>query len=172
MASAKAAGVRALVSLPVDTPLGRFVARYSERGLARLEFPSTGRLKETSAPPLVSPRVRAWHQLTTTALRRALAGNAAGRLPPLDWSGATPFQQRVWRALLRLAPGQTRSYGEIARRIGRPGGARAVGGACAANPIPVLVACHRVLAARGRAGGFSAGLDWKRTLLAREGVRI
>ena len=68
--------------------------------------------------------------------------------------------------------GQTRSYGEIARAIGRPKGMRAVGGACGANPIPVLVPCHRVLAAKGKLGGFSGGLDWKRTLLEREGVRF
>lgn len=161
-----------VVSLPVATPLGRFVAAYSARGLARLAFPSAGRIKPLAVAPLVSQRVRAWHRLTTVALRRVLEGKAPGRLPPLDWSRSTPFQRRVWSALLRLAPGQTRSYGELARQIGCPGAARAVGGACAANPIPVLVACHRVLAAHGKVGGFSAGLNWKRVLLAREGVRV
>jgi O-6-methylguanine DNA methyltransferase len=68
--------------------------------------------------------------------------------------------------------GQTLSYGEIARAIGKPKALRAVGGACGANPIPVLVPCHSVLAAKGKIGGFSGGLDWKRTLLEREGVKF
>lgn len=74
--------------------------------------------------------------------------------------------------MLRIPPAQTRSYGEIARTIGKPKAVRAVGSACGANPIPVLVPCHRVLAANRKIGGFSGGLAWKRTLLAREGVRL
>ena len=66
--------------------------------------------------------------------------------------------------------GRTASYGDLARDIGRPKAFRAVGGACGANPIPVLIPCHRALAANGRLGGFSGGLEWKRTLLAAEGV--
>jgi methylated-DNA-[protein]-cysteine S-methyltransferase len=73
--------------------------------------------------------------------------------------------------LRRIATGRTKSYSEVASVIGKPGAARAVGGACGANPIPVLVPCHRVLAANRRLGGFSGGLDWKRKLLAREGVQ-
>jgi len=72
--------------------------------------------------------------------------------------------------MLKLAPGRTKSYGEIARAIGKPKAVRAVGGACGANPIPVLVPCHRVLAAHGKIGGFSSGLAWKRELLKREGI--
>jgi O-6-methylguanine DNA methyltransferase len=91
-------------------------------------------------------------------------------LPPLDVSVGTAFQQRVWSALRKIGCGQTQSYGEIAQAIGKPKAVRAVGGACGANPIPVLVPCHRVLAANRKLGGFSGGLNWKRTLLAREGV--
>ena len=72
----------------------------------------------------------------------------------------------------KIRVGQTQSYGEIARTIGKPKAVRAVGGACGANPIPVLIPCHRVLAANRKIGGFSSGLDWKRTLLKREGVRL
>jgi O-6-methylguanine DNA methyltransferase len=172
MPAPRAAHPETLIALPIDTSEGRFIARYSTRGLARLDFPGAGRAEPVPASARVSIRLRGWHRLTTAALGRALAGRAAGRLPPLDWSAATPFQRRVWRALLRLGPGQTWSYGEMARRVGSPKGARAVGGACRANPIPVLVPCHRVLAARGRLGGFSAGLAWKRRLLAREGVPV
>jgi O-6-methylguanine DNA methyltransferase len=111
-----------------------------------------------------------WHRLTTEALKRVLAGRAAKNLPPLDWSGKTEFQQAVWREMLKLGPGKTKSYGEIAEAIGNPKAVRAVGGACGANPIPVLVPCHRVLAANKKIGGFSSGLDRKRELLAREGI--
>jgi O-6-methylguanine DNA methyltransferase len=115
--------------------------------------------------------VRSWHQITTQALRAALAGRAAARLPPLDLSAGTEFQRRVWRVLRQLGSGQTRGYGEVARMLGLPGAARVVGNACSANPIPVFVPCHRVLAARGKLGGFSAGLKWKRLLLERERMR-
>jgi O-6-methylguanine DNA methyltransferase len=114
--------------------------------------------------------VRRWHRVTAATLKAALAGRAAKTLPPLDWSGKTEFQKSVWRALRKIRRGQTKSYGEIAQAIGKPKAVRAVGGACGANPIPVLVPCHRVLAANGKVGGFSGGLDWKRELLKREGV--
>lgn len=68
--------------------------------------------------------------------------------------------------------GQTQSYGELAATIGNPKAVRAVGGACGANPIPVLVPCHRVLAANQRIGGFSSGLAWKRKLHALEKIRV
>jgi len=92
-------------------------------------------------------------------------------LPPLDFSAGTDFQQQVWRTLLKIAAGRTLSYGQVAEAIGRPKAVRAVGGACGANPIPVLVPCHRVLAAHNGLGGFSSGLNWKRRLLEREGIR-
>lgn len=74
--------------------------------------------------------------------------------------------------MLKIPAGKTKSYGEIATAIKNPKAVRAVGGACGANPIPVLVPCHRILAANKKIGGFSGGLDWKRSLLAREGIKI
>ena len=74
--------------------------------------------------------------------------------------------------MLKLGPGKTKSYGEIAEAISKPKAVRAVGGACGANSIPVLVPCHRVLAAGGKIGGFGSGLDWKRRLLAKEGINF
>jgi O-6-methylguanine DNA methyltransferase len=103
-------------------------------------------------------------------LKSVLAGREPKNVPPLDLSGGTLFQQNVWRALQKIHRGKTRSYGEIARQIGKPKAVRAVGGACGANPIPIFIPCHRVLAANGKPGGFSAGLNWKRKLLAREGI--
>ncbi len=158
--------------MSIATPEGQFVAWYSDRGLARLNFPSARAASAGSGLSAALPKVLTWHRRTARALKRALAGKAAGPLPPLDLSAGTFFQQQVWRALRRIRTGQSRSYGEVARAIGRPRALRAVGGACGANPIPVLVPCHRVLAANGKIGGFSGGLDWKRTLLKREGVTL
>jgi O-6-methylguanine DNA methyltransferase len=78
----------------------------------------------------------------------------------------------VWRVLRRITSGQTWSYAELARAIGRAKAVRAVGNACGANPIPVLVPCHRVLAANEGLGGFSGGRKWKWMLLAREGIEL
>ena len=83
---------------------------------------------------------------------------------PLDVRG-TPFQQRVWAAPLGHPPGETRTYGEVAAEIGAAGAARAVGAACGANPVLILIPCHRVVGAGERARGVRAGLDRKRALL-------
>ena len=86
---------------------------------------------------------------------------------------ATPFQVSVWAELRQIPAGETVSYGELAERVGRPRSAsRAVGRAVGANPIPVIVPCHRVVAADGTLGGFALGLDMKRRLLAHEGVEV
>ena len=161
-----------LVELSVSTRAGQFVARYSEKGLAELDFPPVGtpRCGVRTSQRDVPTMVRRWHRATEAALKAVLAGRVAKTLPPLDWSGKTEFQKSVWRALRKIRPGQTKSYGEIARAIGRPKAVRAVGGACGANPIPVLVPCHRVLAANRKIGGFSGGLNRKRSLLKREGI--
>jgi len=86
---------------------------------------------------------------------------------PLLAKAATPFQHRLRKALLDIPPGKTRTYGEVAGILGS--GSRAVGRALGANPLPILVPCHRVVAARGL-GGFSCGLTWKKRLLELEGV--
>ncbi len=80
----------------------------------------------------------------------------------------TAFQHAVWRTMTKIPGGKTLSYGDLARRIGNPRAARAVGTACGANPVPLLVPCHRIVAANGL-GGFSSGLKIKKALLKREG---
>jgi len=149
----------------IETSEGAFSAWFSDKGLAALSFPNgrRGRGDDADVPA-------EWIRQTAGALNAILRGEQPRQLPPLDFSRGTEFQQKVWKALLTIGVGKTRSYSEIARAIGAPGAARAVGGACGANPIPVLVPCHRVLAANQRLGGFSAGLKWKRLLLDREGV--
>ncbi|MFO1477964.1 MAG: methylated-DNA--[protein]-cysteine S-methyltransferase [Verrucomicrobiota bacterium] len=155
--------------LALPTSAGTFRASYSDRGLAALRFPDRG-TAPNPASPRVPAAVRSWHRDTERAVKAVLSGRDPDALPPLDLSRGTDFQRQVWRRLKSIRSGQTRSYGEIARELGKPGSARAVGGACGANPIPVLIPCHRVLASNGKLGGFSGGLDWKKTLLRREGV--
>ena len=89
---------------------------------------------------------------------------------PLDLAGATPFEKRVREQLARIGYGQTISYGELAMQSGSPGAARAVGSVMARNPVPLLIACHRVLGAGGKLGGYSApsGLEMKKRLLKME----
>lgn len=161
------------IELPITTSDGTFLAHYSEKGLAELDWPKTGRASaravNTKQIPLQTLR---WHRTATEALKTVLAGRDAKNLPPLDWTGKTEFQQSVWKQMLKIPAGKTKSYGEIATAIKNPKAVRAVGGACGANPIPVLVPCHRILAANKKIGGFSGGLDWKRSLLAREGIKI
>lgn len=89
---------------------------------------------------------------------------------PLAFEG-TAFQRDVWNALLSIPRGETRSYAEIARQIGRPAAARAVGAANGRNPISIVVPCHRVIGAAGALTGFAGGLEAKAYLLALEGVR-
>lgn len=155
--------------LCLPTPDGEFIASFSETGLARLEFPahpgSRPRPHPTSPAPAPDPR---WAALTARALDAARTGQPIAELPPLDLRAGTRFQQLVWRTLQQIPVGQTRTYGQLARAIRRPTAFRAVGQACGANPIPLLIPCHRAVAAGGALGGFSAGLPWKRLLLDRE----
>jgi O-6-methylguanine DNA methyltransferase len=159
--------------LTVATPDGVFLAAYSERGLCGLSFPrKSAAAPQKAAGDNVAASVRQWHARTTVALLNALAAKPTGPQPPLDLSAGTEFQQKVWNALSAIPTGWTCSYGDVARAIGHDKAVRAVGGACGANPIPVLIPCHRVLAAGGKIGGFSGGLDWKRKLLARENAAL
>jgi len=101
------------------------------------------------------------------AIRRHLAEGAPLSLVPLD-IGGTPFARAVWNSLRSIPYGDTRTYAEVAASVGRPGAARAVGSACAANPVAVVIPCHRVVRADGSGGAYKWGEDRKRALLARE----
>ena len=100
-------------------------------------------------------------------LREYLAGQRRSFSVPLDLRGSS-FQRQVWEALLRIPFGETRSYAGIAREVGRPMAARAVGGAVGNNPIAIIVPCHRVVGANGALTGYAGGLDRKRALLSLE----
>ena len=151
---------------PIPTNLGTFSAVFTDQGLAEVKFPGHG---ERSEGERATREQLEWLDTATDAINTILAGRRPRVLPPLDWTEATEFQRRVWKALQSIPMGETREYADLARDLGCPGAARAVGQACGANPIPVLVPCHRVLAAGGTLGGFTAGIEWKRRLLALEG---
>jgi AraC family transcriptional regulator of adaptative response/methylated-DNA-[protein]-cysteine methyltransferase len=108
---------------------------------------------------------------TRRAVERRIEGRDLSEKLPVDLHG-TPFQKEVWKEMLRIPAGSTRSYGEVARNIGRPKAFRAVAQACGANPVPVVVPCHRVIASGGKLGGYTGGIDRKIVLLANEGVRV
>jgi AraC family transcriptional regulator of adaptative response/methylated-DNA-[protein]-cysteine methyltransferase len=101
---------------------------------------------------------------------RRIDGQVPHESLPLDVRGSA-FQLRVWQELQRIPRGETRSYGELAASLGMPQGARAVGSACGANPVAVVVPCHRVVTATGELGGYAWGVDAKEQLLDREGAR-
>jgi AraC family transcriptional regulator of adaptative response/methylated-DNA-[protein]-cysteine methyltransferase len=153
-----------------DSPLGRLMVAATGRGICRVGLADTEGALERS---LREEYPRATLERDEAALRdwvRAVLGEMAGaRRPelPLDVQ-ATAFQWRVWQELRRIPRGETRSYAEVARRIGRPTAARAVARACATNPVALVVPCHRVVASDGRLGGYRWGAERKRALLERE----
>ncbi len=104
-----------------------------------------------------------------SSLRAYLAGQRDSLDLPVD-VGGTPFQQAVWQVLRAIPRGQVRSYAEVARAIGKPRAARAVARACAANPVAVLIPCHRVVRSDGQLGGYGWGVHRKRALLELEGA--
>ncbi|MCY0884714.1 MAG: MGMT family protein [Firmicutes bacterium] len=151
--------------VPLPTAWGLFQARLDARGrLGALYFPG-------EAPP-AGPGTRYGPAPPALAegLRHYLNGD--GPLPTWELApGGSVFERQVWAALLTVPYGSWISYGELAVRAGRPGAARAVGGAMARNPVPLFIACHRVLGSRGELTGYGPGLDLKARLLALEGIR-
>ena len=105
-----------------------------------------------------------------TAIMAYLQGRARSFDVPLDLEGQPGFRVKVWKVLQSIPYGRVRSYGWVARKVGKPRAARAIGGACGANPVPLLVPCHRVIAGDGSLGGFSGGLSSKKRLLKLEGA--
>ncbi len=145
----------------LDTRWGAFIAEWDATGITRLLFPGAPEPEGTAARP---PR----------GLASQFAAYLAGELRTFALSLAphgTPFQLKVWQSLCGVPYGQTTTYGEIARSIGHPTAARAVGGAVGRNPLPILIPCHRVLPSSGKLGKFGPGPVWKARLLEIEGAR-
>jgi methylated-DNA-[protein]-cysteine S-methyltransferase len=132
------------------------------RRLLRLGYGTDGKnftVEDRTAPPA-----------DRSALQNYFAGNltAADALPVA--TNGTPFQRDVWAALRTIRAGKTLSYGELARQLGRPKSVRAVGLANGANPVAIVIPCHRVIGADGSLTGYGGGIDRKRWLLAHEGI--
>lgn len=160
----------------VPTRWGDFGAAISPIGLGRLTFPSEPRTacdrwaKRWYSGYLAEDQANAaLLALLADELDAYLDGQLQAFSIPLDPRGTT-FQLAVWRNLLEIPFGTTRSYGEVARAIGRPTAVRAVGAANGSNPIPILVPCHRVIGQNGSLVGYGGGLELKQRLLALEGI--
>jgi len=143
-----------------DTPLGDMVAAVDDEGnLKRLSFVE-GRDAVDPAAPRDNPRCES----VVRQMREYFAGDRTAFDLPLDPDG-TEFQKDVWRELARIPFGDRRSYSDVARQVGRPEAVRAVGAANGANPIVIVIPCHRVLGRDGSLTGYGAGLPIKRWLL-------
>jgi len=157
----------------IDTPLGRLIAGATPEAICLLEFPDR-RMIDTQLTtvrrryglPLVPGESELLERLRTQ-LAEYFAGTRRVFGLPLDYAG-TPFQKKVWEALLRIPYGETRCYSDLAAAIGRPGAARAVGHANGQNRIAIVIPCHRVIAADGGLGGHGGGLWRKLRLLEAE----
>lgn len=157
-----------------DSPFGPLVLLATPTGLCRVGLPGESRasleawaVQRVGSEPLeenLAALSEAVIQLREyfSRLRREFD-------LPLDLRG-TPFQRRVWEELRRIPYGQTVAYGELAHRVGRPGAARAVGQAVGANPVPIIVPCHRVVGADGSLVGYGGGIEIKAALLRLEGI--
>jgi len=144
---------------------------FSRKGLRERVLPREERTKRYSVLHSSANDHRVW--ALNAALERYFAGiRETFDAIPIDLEGATLFRHAVWEGARGVPWGTTTSYGGLAALIGKPNAARAVGQALGANPIPILVPCHRFIAADGSLGGFGAGLEWKRELLRAEGISL
>jgi AraC family transcriptional regulator, regulatory protein of adaptative response / methylated-DNA-[protein]-cysteine methyltransferase len=156
-----------------DIKLGRLLVASSEKGLCMVSIGKSDKeLERKIHDQFPSESVK-----RDDRAMRSMASDVKGRVEgknldvkvPLDLRG-TPFQMDVWKEMLRIPAGSTRSYADVAKRIGRPKAFRAVANACGANPVAIVVPCHRVVASAGQLGGYGLGLDRKIAILAAEGV--
>ncbi len=155
----------------VESPLGLLFIAATDAGIAWLGIGASERTLEeefrSDRPDATLRRDDASLTGHAEAIIAFLEGRGSFPTLKLDVNG-TPFQRRVWDELLAIPVGTTRSYGEIAIRLGSPRGARAVGTAGGANPVSILIPCHRALRRDGTLGGYRWGLDRKRRLLELE----
>ena len=148
-------------TLIIESPVGPLLLAADEAGITECRFDAA------PAPATGTGSAKEHVDALAAELAAYFAGERRDFTTPLSPRG-TEFQLRVWRELLRIPFGETISYGELARRIGDPGAARAVGAANGANPISIVVPCHRVIDSAGRLHGYGGGLDRKAKLLNHE----
>lgn len=171
-----APGPQALRFTSVPAPIGEVYVAYTDRGVAYLDLaPGDAAFARAARAHLGMEASRDPHPPADLldALRAFLA-DFAWYPGPVDLSHVGPFQRRVLEQLRRIPRGQVRTYRDIAREIGHPGATRAVGTACARNPVPLVIPCHRVVRSDGGLGGYSlrGGVALKRRLLEQEGVDV
>lgn len=174
--AAEKEGILDVAYTTVDTPVGTLLLAATERGLVRVAFENEDhdqvlrQLAERISPQLV----RAPRRLDTAArqLSEYFAGSRTRFDLGLDFALSTGFREKVQRHLRQIGYGHTESYQDVARIVGNPRASRAVGTACATNPLPVVVPCHRVLRADGGLGGYIGGLAAKTSLLALESATM
>lgn len=158
-----------------DTPIGTVYLVANERGLVSVDFgvPEAEFFaqiqKNFGVTPEFAPELLTYH---ASRIKEYLQGKRTTLDLPYDISSLTPFQQQVLHAALQIPRGQVYTYADIARKIGNPKAVRAVGQALGRNPVPIVIPCHRVVAANGKLGGYSGGggLATKRKLLVMEGA--
>ena len=150
----------------IDSPIGPLLLAGTAQALTCVHFQSG---PQPLRPPNTWRHAMAPFERVRTQLMEYFGGARRSFQLPLAPSG-TPFQLAVWQALCAIPYGETVSYGELAQRLGLTAGARAVGVANGANPLPIVVPCHRVIGADGTLTGFGGGLHIKRSLLALEGA--
>jgi len=153
--------------LIIESPVGLLRLRSRGDALTAIEFGAEGRVRDLAAVAGLSLALQA----AITQLGEYFAGNRRVFDLPLAPRG-TEFQQAVWEQLAAIPFGETSTYGALARAIGRPGASRAVGAANGANPLPIVLPCHRVVGADRTLTGFGGGLPIKRQLLTLEGLRL
>lgn len=153
------------------SPLGRLLVAATERGVCAVSLGDSDAVLEATLRVDFPAAAIARDDGALAGRLAAVLGHLGGRLPRLDLPldvRATAFQWKVWRALTAIPPGETLSYGAIAARLGQPSAARAVGRACATNPVALIVPCHRAVGGDGRLTGYRWGVERKRRLLALE----
>lgn len=159
----------------IKTSVGRIVALASGKGLCALEFDKpermallTKRLARWIGPHAIKEANHSILILTANWLEDYFKGRFGNlKTPPLDIRG-TAFEKRVWGELMKLKPGYVLSYTRMAKKLGKPEAARAVGGASAGNPIALIIPCHRLVGSNGTLTGYGGGTDKKRWLLEHE----
>ncbi|MBO4204496.1 methylated-DNA--[protein]-cysteine S-methyltransferase [Micromonospora echinofusca] len=147
----------------VDSPIGELSVAVDDVGVCGVHFGPVEAAVE-AADAVHDPRLAA----VTAELRAYFAGESTGFTVPLSVRRGSEFERAVWRQMTLIPYGETRTYGDVAKAVGDPGAARAVGVACNRNPIPVIVPCHRIVGAGGKLVGFGGGLPRKVQLLELE----
>lgn len=168
--------VAPLKYVAVEAPLGTVYVAYTDRGVAIVDLASSDRAFERTVDERLARRAERDPAPAQTLLRQIRSTLTGGKefSGPVDLTTVGPFERRVLEELRRIPKGEVRTYRDVAARLGHPTATRAVGNACAKNPVPLLIPCHRVVRSDGGLGGYSlrGGVALKRKLLEREDAKM